>query len=270
MVKYGIMSAIPNVEVIGYRYTPPQNPNLHALPEPWFEVVSSTEYGTSGLARTHQEIFHEALSHQYATRLPQAYIDRIANPADEQLVDEEAYSLELAQAIGTPVHLHARFPVPALLSPSRSWYVAGIGSSHLHDERSLLRQVRAARADRPEPGLYADIGDIHVRPSFESQDGVGNGPVLQGRGIGTALLHGLLGNYHPDIPTYVEEYPLENPDIVPILKKWGFKRISDKHTQLAGVTVIRSSYLGPVVGELTEELERRHPWLGERDVVTPA
>lgn len=235
---------------IGYRYTNPGKPFGASDTFDVLKVRHDDPKLIKDVAFFFQKIMHDAFAVQYEGLFSPEEIAQTAYHENPDMVTGQIELLSQEPDEGQPAYLRAevlvhrvsqaRFP----LMPLR----IGLGKSKY-----------AGREGEPRS---ADISDVYVYPRYQS------------RGVGTAIASTLLEGFPEDMTTVAYDFEL-NDRLKPLLKELGFKAIKTWDAPYFGQQIPQTYYRGPLVGELAEILQKRSPWLKDRQpleqvLTTPA
>lgn len=187
-----------------------------------------------------QRLMYSAWLNQYKRDYRPEEIARTVNPRDIALKDEQAQRIaQSLESSGQPIYMQAVTKIPSLAERNHTLYdrTVGVGKSSITGKKNE----------------YADISNVYVDPNY------------QARGIGSAILHHLLDGFPENMRTVV--YELEaNKRVDGLLRVLGFRAVKSWKVLTFGEELSQVYYKGPSVGDLTEIIEQKRPWLKNREL----
>lgn len=201
------------------------------------------------VAQEFQTVMLEAWTVQFEGQFTEEQIRETVNPDDKAKVDAQYGRLRLGgQGSEEPTYVHAWIEVPKISMNGTARYVVGVGKALRVKQRFL------------KPTL-ADVSNVFVRPTAPEFN-----LRVQGRGVGSAILHSMLDHFPENMPTVVYDFEFNN-HAVEWLSRLGFSADKSWPEEYFGQTVEQTKYDGPPTGEVVETLEAKKPWLKKRVAV---
>lgn len=226
--------------VESYRYSPPSRPGaggvIDVLPVPANDPMLRSH------AWVFQRIMNIAWVKQFQGTLSESDIAKTVDNMSPDMVKAQAERLSAPKTEGQPAYVQGvvfENPISQRGTDLRP-FVAGFGKSKT-----------AGREAHPP---LADISDIYVLPDY------------QRKGIGTAIYRSLLDGYQTDQQLVAYELSA-NPKTLQTLKHLGYSSFKSWRVSQFGKRLDQEYLRGPLVGDMIEELERRNPWLAEREPI---
>jgi hypothetical protein len=235
----------------GRSYTNPLAPEIGTLVVTRTIPLNDVDYWRWG-ARN-QEVVRAALAAQLAGRYSLAEVTEIADPFNHELIARQVDKMQTGIADGTAIFAHANLngtKLPSFFGQP----LVGIAKTQFADLRSHSSKIHSPNPEAAHNTV--DIRGLYVRPH------------LQHNGIGSAMLHFLLSQYHSAMPTILGDYPDANPDFQEVITgTWDFVPHRDKRGRLGSREERQRIYHGPRCWELLELLEEMYPWFAQSEVI---
>lgn len=228
--------------VEAYRYRPPHELGAAGYLEIY--PIDTSDPRLTSHAWVFQRIMNVAWVQQFEGQLAPEDIAQSVDPKNPDLRAAQTERLAEEQIAGQPVYVRAQIMDSSVSQGSGSGLVpvqVGVGKSKT--------------AGRPSEPILADISDVYVIPEYQSH------------GIGTSIYRSLLDGFSPEQQLAAYEFAA-NLRTLKTLERLGYSSIKSWNVEQFGQQMEQTYLRGPLVGDMIEGLERKNPWLAEREPIS--